>query len=54
MAWLEELSPLRNWQGWVGSLGMIVVLSLPGQFGDGPEDRAAYDRAARKLQAETR
>lgn len=52
MNWLYELSPLHNWRGWTGAILMVALFCLPGLMGDGPEDRAAYDRAARELMTE--
>ena len=54
MNWLYELSPLHNWQGWAGAILIVALFCLPGLMGDGPEDQAAYDRAAREIQAEYR
>lgn len=54
MSWCDDLSLVRNWQGWLGALALLGLLSLPSLMGDGPEDRAAYDRAAREIQAEAR
>ena len=52
MSWRDELSPLHNRQGWAGAILMVALFCLPGLMGDGPEDRAAYDRAARELMTE--
>ena len=52
MSWRDELSPLHNRQGWAGAILMVALFCRPGLMGDGPEDRAAYDRAARELMTE--
>ena len=37
MDWQDELSPVKNWQGWLGAIVLVFVLGiLPGLLGDGP------------------
>lgn len=29
MSWRDELSPVKNWQGWLGALLLLAVVALP-------------------------
>lgn len=53
MSLWDELSPVRNWRGWLAALVLVFLFGLVGAV-DNPADQEAYRDAARQIQKEHR
>lgn len=47
----DELSPVKNWRGWLVVLVLVLLFGIVGAL-DNPAEQEAYRDAARQLQKE--
>lgn len=53
MSLRDELSPVRNWRGWLAALALVLLFGIVGAL-DNSAEQEAYRDAARHIQKEYR